>query len=110
MCKKRMNHVNKYILQFDSNSFIKMNESFSESFGSFKERNERTDSGKDLFILMNELQESHKRASQYRARQPFELIKLKLCFFSKRAIVSLDKTLIYRLESFKALGTACSLY
>jgi len=54
---------------------------------------------------MNEFeQESHKRASQNRARRAFELIKLKLCYlFIKLVIVSLDKTLIHRLESFKAL-------
>jgi len=83
-----------------------MNKSFSESFGSFGERNERIDSGKDLFILLNEFElESHERAPQNRARRAFDLIKLKLIFilfFLKRAIVSLDKTLIYRLESFKA--------
>jgi len=51
------------------------------SFGSLNERNERIDSGKDSFILMNEFeQESHERASQNRARRPFELIKLKLCY------------------------------
>jgi len=56
-------------------------------------------------------QESHKRVSQNRARWPFELIKLKLCYlFIKWAIVLLDKTLIHRLESFKALWTVCSLY
>ena len=56
-----------------------MNKSFSESFGSFNEQNERIDSEKDLFILMNEFeQESHERASQNRARRAFELIKLKL--------------------------------
>ena len=39
---------------------MKMNKSFSESFGSFNEQNERIDSEKDLFILMNEFeQESH---------------------------------------------------
>ncbi len=37
-----------------------MNKSFSESFGSFNERNEQIDSEKDSFILMNEFeQESH---------------------------------------------------
>ncbi len=52
-----------------------------------------------------------RRASQNRARRGFELIKLKLCYlFIKWAIVSLDKTLIHRLESFKALWTVCSLY
>jgi len=46
------------------------------SFGSFNERNEQIDSGKDLFILMNEFgKESHERPSQNKARQPFELIK-----------------------------------
>jgi len=59
---------------------------------------------KDLFILMNEFeQESHKCSSQNRARQTFVLIKLKLCYlFLKWPIVSLDKTLIHRLVSFKA--------
>jgi len=33
-----------------------------------------------------------------------------LLFKKKRAIVSLDKTLIHRLESFKAFWTVCSLY
>jgi len=43
--------------------------------------NEPNDSEKGLFTLMNEFeQESHKHASQNRARQAFELIKLKLCF------------------------------
>jgi len=52
------------------------------SFGSFNERTEQIDSGKDLFILMNEFeQESHERTSQNRARRPFELMKLKLCYF-----------------------------
>jgi len=37
--------------------FIKINKSFFESFGPFNERNERIDSGKDSFILM----ESHAR-------------------------------------------------
>jgi len=60
------------------------------SFGSF---NERVDSGKDLFILMNEFeQESHERASQNRERRAFVLIKLKLFY------ISLDK-----MVSFKAL-------
>jgi len=37
---------------------------------------------KDLFILMNKFeQERHERASQNRARRPFELIKLKLCCY-----------------------------
>jgi len=65
--------------------------------------NEPNDLEKDLFILMNEFkQESHKRASQNRARRAFELIKLKLCYLLiKSAIVSLDKTLIHRLVSFK---------
>jgi len=59
----------------------KLNKSFSESFGSFNERNKLIDSEKDLFILMNEFkQESHKRASQNRARRPFELLKLKLFY------------------------------
>jgi len=75
------------------------------SFGSFNERTERIDSGKDLFILMNEFeQESHERASQNRARRPFELIKLKLCYyyyFFKNAIVLLDKTLIHRLQQLQ---------
>jgi len=45
-----------------SNSFIKMNKSFSESFGSFNERNEQIDKEKDLFILINEFeQESQNR-------------------------------------------------
>jgi len=43
------------------------------------------------FVHFDE-QESHERASQNRARQVFELIKLK-CL-----IVSLDKTLIHRLD------------
>jgi len=35
------------------------------SFGSFNEQNERVDSGKDLFILINEFeQESQERAEQ----------------------------------------------
>jgi len=60
---------------------------------------------KDSFIL------SHKHASQNRARRPFVLIKLKLGdLFIKWGIVSLDKTLIHRLESFKALWAVCSLY
>jgi len=64
------------------------------------------------FIFKNKFeQESHKRASQNRARRPFELLKLKLCyFFFKWAIVSFDKTLIHHLESFKALWTVCSLH
>jgi len=33
-----------------------------------------------------------------------------LLFFLKWPIVSLDKTLIHRLESFKALWTVCSLH
>jgi len=38
-------------------------------------------------------------------------MKLKLCcLFIKWAIVSLDKTLIHRLESFKALWTVCSFH
>jgi len=42
---------------------------FSESIHSFRFLNEPNDSEKDLFILMNEFeQESHKRASQNRAR------------------------------------------
>jgi len=42
--------------------------------------NEPNDTKKDLFILIKKFkQESHERASQNRARQPFELIKLKLC-------------------------------
>jgi len=58
-----------------SNSFMKINKSFFMSFGSFNEQNERIDSEKDLFILMNEFeQDSHERASQNRARWPFELI------------------------------------
>jgi len=75
-------------------------------------RSEQVDSEKDSFILMNEFeQESHKRASQNRVRRQFELIKLKLFYFLfKWEIVSLDKTLIHRLESFKALWTVCSLY
>jgi len=58
-----------------------MNKSFSESFDSFNELNEQIDSGKDLFIFMNEFEQekSLKRASQYRARRPFELIKPKIC-------------------------------
>jgi len=54
---------------------------------------------------MNEFeQESHKRASQNKARRPFVLIKLQLCYlFNKLAIISLDKTLIHCLEMFKAL-------
>ncbi len=82
-----------------------MNKSFSESFGSFNNRNERIDSGKDLLILMNEFeQESHERASQNRARRAFVLIKLKLLdLFVKWPLVWLDKTLIHRLVSFKAL-------
>jgi len=57
-----------------------MNKCFSESFDSFNELNEQIDSGKDLFIFMNEFeQESLKRASQYGARRPFELIKPKIC-------------------------------
>jgi len=54
---------------------------------------------------MNEFkQESHKHASQNRSRRLFEPIKLKLCYlFYKRVVVSLDKTLIHRLGSFKAL-------
>jgi len=65
--------------------------------------NEPNDSEKDLFILMNEFeQESQKRASQNRARWPFELTKLKLCYlFIIWVIVSLDTTLIHHLESFK---------
>jgi len=40
------------------------------SFGSFNKGNERVDSGKDSFILMNEFeQESHERASQNKARR-----------------------------------------
>jgi len=59
-----------------------MNESFFMSFGSFNKRSEQVDSEKDSFILMNEFeQESHKRASQNRARRQFELIKLKLFHF-----------------------------
>jgi len=43
--------------------------------------NEQNDTKKDLFILINEFeQESHERAPQNRARRPFELIKLKLCY------------------------------
>jgi len=53
-----------------------MNKSFSESFGSFNKRNEQVDSEKDSFILMNKFeQESHERASQYRARRAFVLKK-----------------------------------
>jgi len=45
------------------------------------------------------------------SKTTIELIKLKLCYFLfKRAIVLLYKTLIRRLESFKALWTVCSLY
>jgi len=41
--------------------------------------NEPNDSEKDSFIWMDEFEhESHKRASQNRARRPFELMKLKL--------------------------------
>jgi len=85
---------------------------FFESIRSLCSLNEPNDSEKGLFTLMNEFeQESHKHASQNRARQAFELIKLKLCFcFFKWAIVSLDKTLIHYLVSFKALWTVCSLY
>jgi len=99
-------------LLYCSNLFIKMNKSFPESFGSFNERNEQIDLEKDLFILMNELeQESHRRASQNRARRAFEFIKLKLCYlFIKWVIVLLDKTVIHRLESFKTLWTVCSLH
>jgi len=64
------------------NSFIKMNESFPESIRSFRSLNESNDMKKDSFILINEFeQESDERPSQNRARRPFELIKLKLCFF-----------------------------
>jgi len=38
------------------NFFIKMNKSFFVSFGSFNERIEQIDYGKDLFILMNEFE------------------------------------------------------
>jgi len=64
------------------------------------------------FILMNEFeQESHKHASQNRARRAFELIKLKLCYlFIKWVIVLLDKTLIHHLESLKAIWTVSSLH
>jgi len=74
--------------------------------------NEQNDSEKDSFILMNEFeQESHERASHNRARRSFEVIKLKLCYlFIKWAIFSLDKTLIHRLESFKAFWTVYRLY
>jgi len=48
--------------------------------------------------------ESHERSSQNRARRAFELIKLKLFYLIlKWPIVLLDKTLIHRLVSFKAL-------
>jgi len=39
------------------NSFIKMNKSFSESVGSFNERNKWIDSEKDLFILINKFEQ-----------------------------------------------------
>jgi len=63
-----------------------------------------------LFIFMNDFeQESHKRSSQNRASWAFVLIKHKLCYlFIKWPLVSLDKTLIHRLESFKALWTVCT--
>jgi len=59
-----------------------MNESFSESTCSFQSLNEPNDTKKDLFILMKEFEkESHKHASQNRARRAFELIKIKLFKF-----------------------------
>jgi len=60
---------------------VKVMFTFSESFASFNERNERidrTDSVKDLFILMNEFEQDWRvtkvlRALQYRARRALNL-------------------------------------
>ncbi len=61
-------------------------------------QNERNDSKKDSLILMNEFEQ------ESRARRAFVLIKLKLLYlFVKWPLVWLDKTLIHRLVSFKAL-------
>ncbi len=90
-----------------SSSFIKINKSFFESFRSFNERNERNDSEKDEFILMNEFEQ------ESRARWAFVLIKRKLLYlFLKWPLVWLDKTLIHRLVSFKALwsGTETGIW
>jgi len=51
------------------------------------------------------------RTSQNRERRPFELTNLPIViylFIFKWAIVSLDKTLIHRLGSFKALWKVCT--
>jgi len=75
--------------------------SFFQSFGWFNEQNEPYDSKKDSFIRV--------WTGESRTEQSKELIKLKLCYlFFKWAIVSLDKTLIHRLVSFKALWTVCT--